>query len=146
MSAADERAVVRLLHRYAELVDDGDFAGVGELMAHASFVSTTGRCTGAAEVTGWFERTIRRFEDGTPRTSHVTTNITVDVDERAGIATAKAYFTVLQQAPGQPLRVIGGGRYHDEFARLDGEWHFTRRRPELRLAGDLSAHLVPAGR
>ncbi|WP_202876471.1 hypothetical protein [Kribbella sp. VKM Ac-2566] len=39
---ADGREIENLIVRYAELVDDGDFAGVGELLAH-----TTHRGSGA---------------------------------------------------------------------------------------------------
>jgi hypothetical protein len=31
-----------------------------------------------------------------PRTRHVTTNVVIEVDEQAGAATSRAYFTALQ--------------------------------------------------
>ncbi|MET9908338.1 nuclear transport factor 2 family protein [Streptomyces sp. NPDC006476] len=39
MSAADIAAVTNLVLAYPELVDTGDFTGVGELFADAVFVS-----------------------------------------------------------------------------------------------------------
>jgi hypothetical protein len=47
-----------------------------------------------------------RADDGTPRTKHVTTNITINVDDAAGTATSRAYFTVLQALPGLALQPI----------------------------------------
>jgi hypothetical protein len=44
------------------------------------------------------------YDDGTPRTKHVTTNIAVEVDEEAGTALARSYFTVLQALPDLPLQ------------------------------------------
>lgn len=137
------QAITQLVHRYAELVDDGDFTGVGELLAEATFENSSGAYTGAAAISTWFRQSIRVYPDGTPRTSHLTTNLSVDVDEQAGTATSLAYFTVLQATPELPLRVIASGRYRDGFVRRGGEWRFARRWSELRLAGDLSAHLVP---
>lgn len=37
MSAADKLEITELLYRYAELIDSGDFDGVGTLLARASF-------------------------------------------------------------------------------------------------------------
>ena len=63
---------------------------------------------------------IRRYADGTPRTKHVTTNLVIDADEAAGTATARSYFTVLQQVDDHPLEIVIAGRYHDRFAASTG--------------------------
>jgi 3-phenylpropionate/cinnamic acid dioxygenase small subunit len=81
-------------------------------------------------------------DDGTPRTKHVTSNILVEVDEQAGIAAARSYFTVLQAAPGRGIQIIVAGRYRDRFARGDGGWHFVERRFQTDLVGDVSRHLL----
>ena len=47
MSFEDKLAVTELLYRYAELIDAGDFDGVGQLLARATFAGT-GRA-GAAQ-------------------------------------------------------------------------------------------------
>ena len=54
------------------------------------------------------------YEDGTPRTKHVT-NIAIEVDAEAGTASARSYFTVLQALPDLPLQIIVSGRYLDRF-------------------------------
>lgn len=137
-------AILNLLHRYAECIDDGDYAGVGELFRDGTLVGPDGTplATGAEAVTRLYERTTRLHEDGTPRTHHVTTNLVLEVDEEAGEARARSYYTVLQATPDVPLQPIVAGRYHDVFARTDGRWHFRERRMFVRLVGDLRHHLL----
>ncbi|MFB7911589.1 nuclear transport factor 2 family protein [Kitasatospora sp. NPDC056076] len=142
--AAAHRAVENLIARYAELVDDGDFAGLGELLADAVFTGSGEPLRGRAEIERMFRETVIRYEDGTPRTQHVTTNLAVDVDPAAGTATARSYVTVLQALPGLPLQPIAAGRYHDRFEHRDGAWRFAARRVRITLVGDVSRHLRPA--
>ncbi|MBD0671545.1 nuclear transport factor 2 family protein [Streptomyces sp. CBMA156] len=136
------RAIENLIARYAELVDDGDFEGLGALLAGATFVGSAGPVSGGAAIEAWFRETLIVYADGTPRTQHVSSNLAVEVDERAGTAAARSYVTVLQALPGLPLQVIAGGRYHDRFARgADGRWRFVERRVRITLVGDVSRHL-----
>jgi hypothetical protein len=81
------------------------------------------------------------YEDGTPRTKHVTTNVHLEVDEESGTAQARSYVTVLQSLPDLPLQTILAGRYRDRFERLGGRWRFVERRFTADLVGDLSKHL-----
>ena len=81
-----------------------------------------------------FTSTTRRYPDGTPRTKHVTTNLIVEVDDDAGTATGRSYFTVLQAVPGLPLQPIVAGRYHDRFVR-DGVGVAVRRAAVLHRPG-----------
>ncbi|HEX4777116.1 MAG TPA: nuclear transport factor 2 family protein [Acidimicrobiia bacterium] len=139
-------AVRKLIYEYAARVDAGDFDGVAALFAHATYrgvvdETTTSVFRGTDEVRACFDGMVMRYDDGTPRTKHVTTNVTVDVDEAAGTARSRSYFSVLQQAPGGPLQVIVAGRYFDEFERVDGDWRFTDRLIHSDLVGDLSRHL-----
>ena len=97
--------------------------------------------TGAAEVAQYL-RMVRLYDDGTPRTKHVTTNLLIEVDAAAGAATCRSYFSVLQGvAPDFPPQVIISGRYHDRFERVDGAWRFADRLIHSDLFGDLSRHL-----
>ena len=95
--AADRAEITDLLYRYAELIDDGDFDGVGALLARAAFGGPrTPTVTGAAAIAGLFTRTTRRFpaarvgrhraDPGTPRTRHLVLNPIVDVDGDAASA------------------------------------------------------------
>src|SRR5947199_3221216 len=104
MTEIDPRwAITALMYRYAELVDAGDFDGVGTLLADAEVTAVGGAgvvTQGRDAVARLFARTTRRYEDGTPRTKHVVTNVIVDVDPAGATATARSYFTVLQAVPG----------------------------------------------
>lgn len=148
-----ERAIARLVYAYAERIDLGHFEGVAELLAHAQ-VSTEGSDVirdGYDAVLEMYRRSTRRYEDGTPRTKHVTTNLVVDVDEAAGTGSARSYFTVLQAVPGAlALQPVVAGRYRDRFERADGAWRFCARHIVVDLVGDLSRHLLfdlsPPGR
>jgi 3-phenylpropionate/cinnamic acid dioxygenase small subunit len=148
MSMSSYRAIENLIASYAELVDGGDFAEVGTLLADAAFTGGGGSLTGRDAIEKMFHDMLIVYEDGTPRTKHVTTNVAIEVEEAAGTAVARAYFTVLQALPDLPLQPIAGGRYHDRFERCDGRWRFVERRVHLDLVGDVSRHLrrPPAGR
>ncbi|MYW62526.1 DUF4440 domain-containing protein [Streptomyces sp. SID8379] len=143
MSAvADATAIANLIVKYAELVDTGDLAGVGEMFADAVFIGSSGPVQGRD---GGVEKMLRDsvilYEDGTPRTHHVTSNIEVDVDEQAETATARSYVTVFQAAPGFPLQPVAAGRYRDRFTRRGGQWRFVERQVAIHLVGDVSRHL-----
>jgi hypothetical protein len=140
----DTTQVANLIARYAELIDSGDFAGVAGLLAHAGVGAGDGSAllTGTKALAGLFTSTTRLYPDGTPGTKHVTTNLILEVDEEAGRATARSYWTVLQAVPGLPLQPILAGRYHDRFERVDGAWRFTERRYLVDLVGDVSHHML----
>lgn len=135
------RAIENLIAAYAELVDDGDFAGLGRLLADATFAGSGAPVSGPHAIEQMFRDMLIVYDDGTPRTKHVTTNVIIDVEEKAGTAIARAYFTVLQALPGLPLQPIVSGRYRDRFDRRDGQWRFAERRVRIDLTGDLSRHL-----
>ncbi|HBZ68949.1 MAG TPA: nuclear transport factor 2 family protein [Deltaproteobacteria bacterium] len=141
-SSAQE--IANLVYRYAELVDLGDFAGVGELFTYASVSSNVSPDVreGADAVRRQLEEWTRRHEDGTPRTKHLTTNLIIDVDEGKGRALCRSYYCVLQQVGALQLQPIAAGRYHDEFRRIGGVWWFTKRHYINEMVGDVSAHLL----
>jgi 3-phenylpropionate/cinnamic acid dioxygenase small subunit len=138
------RAIENLIASYAELVDDGDFAGVGMLLAKATFTGAAGSVSGRDAIEQMLREGVIVYDDGTPRTKHVTTNIAIEVDEEAGTAVSRSYFTVLQALPDLALQPIVSGRYQDRFARRDGRWHFVERRVRTDLVGDISRHLREA--
>jgi len=143
MTAANDRVEIEaLVHEYARRIDDGDFAGVAALFAEGSVCAADGTplATGAAAVEDLYTATTRRYEDGTPRSHHVTTNLSVTID--LSTAEARSYFTVFQATDGLSLQPIVAGRYEDTFARTAGGWRFDRRVMHLRLVGDVSHHLL----
>lgn len=138
-------AITNLVYGYAERIDDGDFEGVAEILRHAE-VTADGNdevYRGYEAVLGMYTAATRRYEDGTPLTKHVTTNLIIEVDEDGGRATGRSYFTVMQAVPGAlALQPVIAGRYHDSFERVDGTWRFSGRRMIVDLVGDLSRHLL----
>jgi 3-phenylpropionate/cinnamic acid dioxygenase small subunit len=149
--AADRSEITDLLYRYAELIDDGDFDGVGELLARASFGGPdTARVSGAAPIAGLFAATTRRFpvqgrgrhraDPGTPRTRHLVLNPIVEID--GDIASARSTFCVVQATDRVPLQPIVVGRYYDRFARDPHGWYFTERIADVEMIGETSDHLL----
>lgn len=137
-----------LLATYAERIDAGDFDGVGDLFARGVIKDAGGLelAQGARAVTRLFEATTRRFDDGTPKTKHLTTNSIVELSD-GDHATVRSYFVVFQKVDGGPLQPIAAGRYHDTLERTDGGWEFRERRMLPEMWGDVSNHLLfdPAG-
>jgi len=140
----DETEIANLVFRYAELIDAGDYEGIGALFADAVIGAdgSTVEWRGAEAITAMYVNGTRRYEDGTPRSKHVTTNLIIEVDDSRAHATCRSYYTVLQQTDEVPLQPIVAGRYHDEFDRVDDQWRFARRIMFVDLVGDLSQHLL----
>jgi 3-phenylpropionate/cinnamic acid dioxygenase small subunit len=137
----DAEDIRGLVHAYAELLDEGNLDGVAALFEHATW-RPAGRefvATGAAEARKMYDPVI--LYDGTPRTKHVISNVTIEIDGHR--ARARSYFTVMQAVPGFALQPILCGRYHDEFEKVGGEWRFTDRLISPDLVGDLSHHMAP---
>jgi SnoaL-like domain len=135
----DTEEIVALVHEYAFLLDRGDLDGVAALFVNAELRSTRNERVrrGAVEARTIYDPVII-YEDGTPRTMHQLTNVTVEVD--GDLATARSYFTVLQ-VTNLGLHPILGGEYRDRFGRIEGRWQFTERVFDPRLFGDLSGHM-----
>jgi hypothetical protein len=143
------RAIENLLYLYAERMDAGDLEGVADLFAHGRIQAGTGpgpaqTFEGREKVLALYRASTRLYEDGTPRTKHVTTNAFIEVEPNGDRAIARSGFTVFQQVGDQPLQPIIGGRYADTFQRIDGRWWFETRVMKVDLLGDLSRHLLYA--
>lgn len=145
--ADDKLEIIELLYRYAELIDAGDFDGVGALLSRASFGGTGPQgVTGEENIAKLFALTTRRYPDhgNTPRTRHLVLNPIVEVADD-GTATSRSTFCVVQDTETVPIQPIVVGRYFDTFGRdADGPggWHFTERKVEIQMLGDVSAHLM----
>jgi len=150
-AANDRLAITDLLYRYAELIDAGDFDGLGRLLGRASFGGPrTPKVSGAENIAGLFAMTTRRFADGTPKTRHLVLNPIIEID--GDTATARSTFCVVQATARVPLQPVAVGRYYDEFARDEfardefprdqGGWHFAARIADVEMVGDTSDHLL----
>jgi 3-phenylpropionate/cinnamic acid dioxygenase small subunit len=134
------RAIENLIATYAELVDDGDFARVG-ILADATFTGGAGSVSGRDAIERMLRDNVIVYDDGTPRTKHIITNLAIEVDEDTGTAVSRSYFTVLQALPDLALQPIVSGRYDDRFERREQQWRFADRRVRTDLIGDVSHHL-----
>ncbi len=146
MSSSD-RAIENLLYTYAERIDSGDLEGVASLFAHGCIkpgpdAGPDAVARGRDAVLKMYQAATRLYPDGTPRTRHLTTNAIVEVDEGADRASARSYFTVVQQTEVLPLQPIISGRYHDTFHRIQGVWWFDTRIMLVDLMGNLKQHLL----
>jgi 3-phenylpropionate/cinnamic acid dioxygenase small subunit len=145
MDQTPGEAITTLLYTYAERIDAGDFAGVAEVFAHATltFEGFAAAVSGPGAVQSLYERTTRRYEDGTPRTKHVMTNVIVDVAADGISATSRSYFTVLQAVPGAlALQPVIAGRYRNAYDCVGGQWRFTKVHIVIDLVGELGHHML----
>lgn len=147
MQFADYLEIQNLVYRYAQLADQGDFDGVGQLFAHANFVAPgTGPFNrDPAAVSAVFRQWVRFYpETGTTRTRHVTTNLIVEFDGPSA-ARSSCGVIVFQGTPELPLQPIVASSYRDRFEKVDGHWRFAERRIALDvpdIMGNLTAHLT----
>jgi hypothetical protein len=141
-----EAAITKLVYRYADLIDSGDFAGIGHLFARATIDTGDGRLfEGSEAIQRMYEQNTRRYPDnGTPHTRHVTSNLIIDVDDDGQRATCRSYVVVCQQVGDFPLQPVWTNRYEDRFRREDGTWQFAHRRMTDHLPGNVSHHLMQA--
>ncbi|HTU36564.1 MAG TPA: nuclear transport factor 2 family protein [Acidimicrobiales bacterium] len=140
-----EMAIASLIYTYAERIDAGDFAGIGELFADATltFEGFDGAVSGREGVEALYTRSTRRYEDGTPRSKHVMTNVIVDVDDDGTTASSRSYFTVLQAVPGAlALQPIVAGRYRHTYRQVDGAWRVATMHVTIDLTGELGHHML----
>jgi hypothetical protein len=85
------------LARYAELMDTGDFAGLGRLFGDARLCHPDGTvfAQGSAQAEEYWRGLVRLY-DGTPRTRHLSGNIIIETSERGRRATARPSIDVFQ--------------------------------------------------
>ena len=134
--------IPNLLYRYADLMDAGDFADAARLFDHACLVANGREVRGAEDIEAFWRSFVKLHDNGTLGTRHLITNPQIDLADDGRSARCKSQWTALQKTEALPLQVIGSGRYHDEFALIDGHWRFTRREyAQVDFWGDASAHL-----
>jgi 3-phenylpropionate/cinnamic acid dioxygenase small subunit len=138
-------AITTLIYSYAERIDEGDFAGVAEIFEQATltFEGFGDAISGRDAIEKLYTHTTRRYDDGTPRTKHVMTNLIVDIADDADKASSRSYFTVLQAVPGEfALQPVIAGRYRHTYDRVDGHWRIATMHIIIDLTGDLGHHML----
>ncbi len=138
-------AITKLIYTYAERIDAGDFAGVGELFAHATLTfegfgdAVSGR--EAIEALYAAHHAPLRGRDPADQARH---------DQRDGRrgrrrrdGTSRSYFTVLQAVPGAlALQPVIAGRYRHAYEQVEGRWRVTAMHITIDLVGDLGHHML----
>lgn len=140
------RSIKALMYTYAECVDLARFDELGELFSHGVLTSTSAADPddgmSGDDVAAFYRATNKVHGDGTLRTRHVASNVIVDIAEDGKTATARSYFAVHQGTHALPLQPIVAGRYHDDFALVEGEWRFACRMVIVDQIGDMREHLT----
>jgi hypothetical protein len=121
------RAIERLIANYAELVDDGEFAVVGRLLADATFSGGAGTANGSDAIEKMLRDNVIVYDDAHPNQAR-------HDQSRHGSRLSGG-------VPYLALQPIVSGRYHDRFERRDGQWRFVERRVGTDLVGGVSHHL-----
>jgi hypothetical protein len=140
------REIEQKIYRMGYALEDGDFDIVGSLLRHATFgADMIGRkvFTGQAEITAQYERTNITYPGKGRATREMYDNVVIDIDLATGTARSTTMYTVAQQIPGSdaPFALLVAGRYVDEWACIEGEWHFTDRFIEVQFKNDLNSHM-----
>jgi hypothetical protein len=143
MSDRDE--IRDLCFAYTFCLDDGDFAGVGDLLEHATLRPDMpgvdgGGLVGREAVEEFYRAQVITYSRERPMTRHLITNQVITLDAEAGIAASRCYFTVLQRPPGLDFHIVVGGQYHDRFERVGGRWRFTEKRIQVDHLNDIERH------
>jgi SnoaL-like domain len=140
---SDESAITALVHSYALLLDQGEMDAVAALFEHATWRSDPNGpvLRGSKEVTPVYEKL--KTNQGSPRTKHLLTNLTVNVDPGGSTAYSHCYWTVLQNVePLRTIEIILSGQYADTFEKVGGTWRFTDRLIKVDFTGNSSAHVT----
>ena len=87
------REIENLVYTYAERLDAGDLDGVAALFAHGRIAGMEDGppetvFTGIAGVRQMYEMATRLYEDGTPKTKHLTSNVRITWTTRPAPRTA----------------------------------------------------------
>ena len=140
------REIEQKLYRMGYALENGDFELVGELLRHASFgADRIGRriLKGKEQIRDQYTRTNITYPGHGRATRELYTNVLIEIDLDAGTARSTTAYTVAQQPPDGVSRfeLLVAGRYEDEWALIDGEWHWTDRYVVMQFKNDLDAHM-----
>jgi len=123
----DRAAVTEVLHRYARLVDERDFAAAAAVFADDCLaeygIHETEIMRSSAAVADWLTRQLR---DGSA-TSHHISNIQVSFPD-ADHAETTCYLYAWHRMPGAAADPIVLARYVDRFERTPTGWRIAHRR------------------
>ena len=106
-----QHEIERQIYQMGYHLEDGNFEGVAELLADATFgADILGRAAfrGRQEIRQQYERTNVTYPDRGRATKEIYSNILVDIDLEAGRARSVTSYTVAQQPPGESFATLSG--------------------------------------
>jgi len=152
--AAARHAIEDIVFRYAEAVDEGDYAALAKVLHHCTLVMPNGNnIVGGSAIAANYrsiivlydaaEQRVKFAPGASPRTRHVTTNLIYEFSDDVTSANVRSYFSVYQNLGGQnPL--IAGGRYLDRYSIGADGWQIDERAVRIEQPTDMRAHLQAA--
>ena len=139
---SDKDEILSLLNLYSYTIDGGDLKSFTALYEKGEWnIEGLPPNRGAQAIFDNVMSKVIIYDDGTPRTRHINTNIEIAIDEKNETAKVQRYVTLIQQTETLPLQVIFSGHYHDEFVKEEGKWRFAKTVVTKPLIGDGSQHL-----
>ena len=140
-----ERAITRVIQRYARAVDARDFDAVRGCFHEDARVHYGDYYTGSLEETIEF---LRASLPNLASTLHVFGTPWIELDLEAGEARVDTYAinsaTYPSGADGRSMQNVSGTRYEDRFAFRDGSWGIVERRNQRVWAHNLPEEGEPA--
>jgi hypothetical protein len=142
----DYHAIEKLVNRYADCADKGDFEGIARHYAFCTIYMPGGQVIDVAKegvdrYVQWYRERVRLYPDtGTPKTRRLMGTIIID-DDGPNCAKAQSYVVCFQATTDLPLQAIIAGTLHDRFQKIDGSWQIVERREDLELMGDVTHHV-----
>ena len=143
------REIEQKIYRMGYALENGDFELVGQLLRHATFgADRLGRriLKGKQAIRDQYTTTNITYPGHGRATREMYTNVLIEIDLEKGIAKSTTAYTVAQQIPDGHTRfeLLVAGRYEDEWAPIDGEWHWTDRYIVVQFKNNLDAHMTPS--
>lgn len=140
-----ERAITRVIQRYARAVDARDFAAVRACFHDEARIHYGDYYTGSLDETmDFLASSLPNLES----TLHVFGTPWIELDLQAGEARVETYAinsaTYPPDAEGRSMQNVSGTRYEDRFARRDGSWAIVERRNQRVWAHNLPEEGEPA--
>jgi len=125
---ADLAEIRDVIHRYAWALDTRDWALLDSCFTADAYVDYSSNPGGKAgpyrEVRGWLEHQLAAFV----MMQHLMVNTLVDLDgDRARARTMVVNPMGARTREGPPHVFYVGGKYEDDFVRVEGTWRIERR-------------------
>jgi hypothetical protein len=145
MEFADHHAIDKLINRYAQYADKGDFKAIADHYARCRLIFPNGdvldvAARGPAAYLDWYTKLIRLYpERNTPKTRRMMGTIIID-DDGPLRAKAESCVVCFQATDQLPLQPIAAATFYDRFEKIDGTWWIVERREDLELVGNLTQH------